>query len=94
MPDNNRRGELEDFIHDMLPANDPVLPRAKIFIDNIPAEDRKFSDSKITKAYVHAWLAARKKPRPMGTAIVAKDLVHNVEVANSFVNWIRNLFVL
>ena len=94
MPDNNRSGELEDFIHDMIPANDPVLPRAKIFIDNIPAEDRKFSDSKITKAYVHAWLATRKKPRPMGTAIVANDLDHNVEVANSFVIWIRNLFEL
>ena len=94
MPDNKRSGELEDFVHDMIPENDPVLPRVKQFICSIPAEDRKFSDSKITKAHVHAWLATREKPRRMGTAIKSQDLVHDVKIANSFVSWIRNLFDL
>ncbi len=92
MPNNQRSGELEDFIHDMIPKNDPVLPRAKRFIDDIPEADRKFRNDKTTRAYVHAWLTTREKPRPMGTAISAGDLNHNVAVANAFVSWLRKLF--
>ena len=36
MPDNRSSGELEDFVHDLIPATDPVLPRAKCYIDEIP----------------------------------------------------------
>ena len=92
MPDNRRCGELEDFVHDMIPENDPVLPRAKDYVDGIPEADRKFKNAKLTRTYVHAWLATRKKPRPMGMAISAGDLRHDVPVANSFVCWLRELF--
>lgn len=92
MPDNLRSGELEDFVHDMIPESDPVLPRARCYIDDIPGEDRKFSDAKRTRAYVHAWLAAHKKPRLMGTAITAGDLNPDVPVADAFVAWLRNVF--
>ena len=27
MPDNQRSGELEDFIYDMIPVSDPIIPR-------------------------------------------------------------------
>lgn len=94
MPDNQRSGELEDFVYDIIPEHDPVLPQAEKYIDNIPAKDRKFRDTKLKRAYVHAWLAARKKPRPMGTAIQSGDLVHNTDVAEAFVSWLRKLFQL
>ena len=92
MPDNQCVGELENFVCDMIPANDPILPRAQRYIDDIPAKDRKFKDAKLTRAHVHAWLATREKPRPMGTAITAGDLDCNVRLASSFVNWLRKLF--
>ena len=92
MPDNQRNGELENFVHDMIPENDFVLPRARCYIDGIPEQERKFTESKLTRAYVHAWLATCKKPRPMGTAIEARDLQYDVPVANSFVCWLRRLF--
>ena len=92
MPNNNSKGELENFIYAMIPDGDPILPRAKEFIDNIPEGERKFKRPKITKAYVHAWLATRSKPRPMGTAIIADDLSHRAEIADSFVTWLDNLF--
>ena len=90
MPNNQESGELEDFVYKMIPKDDPVLPKAKDFIDSIPQKDRKFS--KIKRAYVHAWLATRKKPRPLGTAIDAQDLNADVEIAEFFVSWLKDLF--
>ncbi len=92
MPDNRRAGELEDFVHDMISVTDPILPRAKCYIDGIPEGDRRFANAKLTRAYVHAWLATREKPRPMGTAIAAGDLLHDVPVAKNFIDWLRKLF--
>jgi len=92
MPDNQNKGELEDFVHGLIPSDDPILPHAKKYIDNIPEEDRKFKDRKRVKAYVHAWLAACKKPRPMGLAIKEGDLDKNAAEAVRFVDWLRRLF--
>ncbi len=92
MPDNKQSGELENFIFSMIPRNDPILPRAMCYVDNIPECERKFENHKLTRAYVHSWLATCKKPRPMGTAIKAGYLSHDVEIVDSFVKWLRRLF--
>ncbi|MCY4304499.1 MAG: hypothetical protein OXC62_06945 [Aestuariivita sp.] len=92
MPDNQTAGELENFIYRMIPKDDSILPNAKKFIDNIPVEDRKFSNKKLFRAYVHAWLATRKKPNPMGLAISAQDLDKNAKEAVQFYKWLRKLF--
>ena len=92
MPDNQHGGELEDVVHAMIPENDPMLPRARRYINGIPEKDRKFANAKLTKAHVHAWLASCKRPRPMGTAISAGDLRHDVPITNAFVGWLRELF--
>ncbi len=92
MPDNQLPGELEDFIEKMIPSKDPVWPLSEAYIDGIPQTARKFSDGKILKAKVYAWLAAREEPRLMGTAIRAGDLSVNVPASADFVNWLRRLF--
>jgi len=92
MPDNASSGELEDFILRMIPQHDPILPRAQHYIDTIPVKDRKFKNKKITRAYVHAWLAARQEPHPMGLAIKVGDLTHDSPYAQSFVSWFHQLF--
>ena len=92
MPDNLSTGELEDFVGSMIPSGDPVWPRAEDFIDGIPPDDRKFARGKIQRAKVHAWLAARESPRPMGLAIKAEDLDTNVPNSTAFANWLRTLF--
>ena len=92
MPDNQRRGELEDFVAEMIPGGDPTWPRARRYIDDIPGKERKFRPNKLTRAYVHAWLATREDPRPMGIAIRAGDLRHDAPIAASFVGWLRELF--
>ena len=92
MPDNRSPGELEDLVADMIPGDDPVWPRARDYIDGIPAKDRKFRPGKLPRAYVHAWLSTRKKPRPMGSAIAADDLRHDATNAGSLVAWLTRLF--
>lgn len=92
MPDNARAGELEDFIAAMIPAGDPVWPRAQQYINGIPAGDRKFRDRKILKAQLHAWLAAREEPRPMGSAIRTGELRVNGILCQTFAAWLARLF--
>ena len=91
MPDNASAGELEDFISEMIPDDDPVWPLSAHYIDGIPAPHRKFSASKETRAKVHAWLAARENPRPMGQAIRARDLEIGGALCQRFVRWLDNL---
>lgn len=92
MPDNQSPGELEDFVADLIPRGDSVWPRATGYIDGIPQEERKFKEGKVQRARVHAWLAAREKPRLMGAAIGAGDLDVSVESCQTFATWLRDLF--
>ena len=94
MPDNTRTGELEDFIVDMIPPTDRIWPRAQRYVDDIPLCVRPFQPQKLTRAHVHAWLATRKEPRPIGRAITVGDLLHDAPVATAFVAWLQNLFTL
>ena len=92
MPDNESPGELEGFFASMIPPGDPVWPLSEAYIDDIPEESRRFAQRKILKAKVHAWLATRERPRPMGSAIDAGDLDMNAANVLGFPAWIRDLF--
>ena len=91
MPDNQSNGELEDFIATMIPKNDPVWPRSQNYINDIPQKDRDFKDKKVTRAKVHAWLATRKDPVLMGTAIHAKHLKTDGQLCSDFQKWLTKL---
>ena len=92
MPDNQSAGELEDFIQRLIPAGDPVWPRAETYIDGIPADDRRFATEKMLRAKIHAWLATRAEPRKMGSAIGVGDLNANHPLSTQLVDWLRRLF--
>ena len=92
MPNNTSSGELENFVSEMIPDNDPVWPRSECYIDGIPVKDRKFTEKKILRAKIHAWLAAREDPKQMGLAIRACDLHVDGTLSTTFADWLRNLF--
>ena len=92
MPDNTSPGELENFVSEMIPNDDPVWPRSQSYIDAIPEDDRKFIEKKVPRAKVHAWLATREEPRKMGVAIRAQDLRVDGPLSTRFANWLRQLF--
>ncbi|MCY4576395.1 MAG: hypothetical protein OXC55_07350 [Chloroflexi bacterium] len=92
MPNNADSGELEDFVAQMIPQDDPVWPRSQDYIDRIPAEHQKFAANKTTRAQVYAWLATREDPRQMGLAIMTGDLKTDGILAQAFVHWLNRLF--
>ncbi|MDE0105423.1 MAG: hypothetical protein OXN89_23855 [Bryobacterales bacterium] len=89
MPDNASPGQLEDFVRTLIPACDPVWPRAKRYINGIPATERKFSPAKTQRAMVYAWLAACEEPHLMGAAINIGDLDAEARTASQFLDWLR-----
>lgn len=89
MPDNSKEGQLEDFVASMIPLNDRVWPLAREYVESIPEPDRPPT---IIKAQVHAWLAARSEPRPMGIAIIAGDFDTSVPQVDDLIQWLRRLF--
>lgn len=91
MPDNELPGELEDFIARMIPGDDAIWPLSQKYIDCIPEAERKFKPKKKRRAQVHAWLATRAKPRPMGTAITTQDLQMEANSQN-LIDWLQRLF--
>lgn len=92
MPDNKSSGELEYLVAGMIPAGDVVWPLSEAYIASIPSEARKFTEGKILRAKVHAWLATREEPRKMGAAIGARDLNAGAPAAVQLVDWLRRLF--
>jgi hypothetical protein len=92
MPDNMSVGELEDFVVKMIPEGDQVWPLSQRYIEEIPEEERKFSDGKTLRAQLYAWLAAREDPRLMGLAIRAQDLKVDGTLSQKFVAWLNTLF--
>lgn len=92
MPDNQRSGELEDFVQEMIPPDDPVWPQAQRYIEDIPEEARKFRAKKKSRAELHAWLATREEPGLMGSAIGRRDLQTDGPLCSAFLAWIERLF--
>lgn len=92
MPNNESPGELENFVSEMIPDDDPVWPLPENYIDGIPRADRKFAEKKILRAKIHAWLATREDPRQMGAAIGAHDLHVDGTLSTDFANWLQQLF--
>ena len=92
MPNNELPGELENFVSEMISDDDPVWPRSQSYIDGIPKSERKFTEKKVLRAKVHAWLATREEPRKMGVAIRAQDLRVDGPLSTRFANWLRQLF--
>ena len=91
-PDNERPGELEDFVEAMIPQDDSVWPRSQAYIDDIPKSVRRFREKKALKAKLYAWLATRKTPQRMGMAIQAQELDIDGALAMRFADWLRQLF--
>lgn len=92
MPDNSTPGELEDFVAELVPTDDPVWPLAERYIDSISKEDRQFSPGKELRARLHAWLATRQEPQKMGAAIRAGSLDATSSPAKALAGWLTAVF--
>lgn len=100
MPDNvTDRGMLEDFLAFLVPdkeTNKTWLAAEKCS-QQILAEveqEKRFSEIHLSKAKIHAYLAWQEEPgKPFGLALTAKYLQPLNPHCETFVGWLKRLFV-
>jgi hypothetical protein len=95
MPDNQLRGMLEDFLAYLVPENDKTWEQAKNCVENL--ENKPFIKANVDhtpKAEIHTYLAWQEEPgKPFGQAITAKYLQADNPNCETFVDWLKRLFV-
>ena len=93
MPDNLRKGALEEFLADLVEAGNPLLAHARTATNQATALGAEFTATDTQKAVVHAWLAWQKEPGlRYGTAIRARYFHHDAPAATAFIAWFRHLY--
>lgn len=92
MPDNSTTGMLEDFAAQLIPAEDPLWPRATAVVASIPSTERRFAPQSTRKAEIHTWLAWQEVPgTPLGLAVTRHYFDTDSELCKRFVQWLRRL---
>lgn len=94
MPDNSSTGALEDFVGKLISDGDALWPKAQVDVNNIPAAERRFKGTYLSKAYVYTWLAWQEQPGTrMGQTFKKRYLDPNHPQATAFVDWVKRLLV-
>ena len=92
MPDNQSEGALEDFVGSLIGEKDNLWPKAQADVNGIPADDRRFKATYLSKAQVHTWLAWQEEPgTKMGETFKKKYLDPEHPQAQVFVEWVKQL---
>lgn len=94
MPNNDENGMLEDFVKELVPPNDILMPIVESTLTDIEA--KSFNNYKIihkSKAKIHTWLAWQESPgTPMGLAINKTYLETTSKECSIFIDWINKLY--
>ncbi|MCG8701532.1 MAG: hypothetical protein MI922_26005, partial [Bacteroidales bacterium] len=71
MPDNDTNGMLEDFVKQLVPIDDSLMPFVEESLDKIESSGvNNYKAIHKSKARIHTWLAWQETPgTPMGLAI-------------------------
>ncbi|MDE0406381.1 MAG: hypothetical protein OXN81_00850 [Alphaproteobacteria bacterium] len=95
MPDNRRRGAIEEFLLDLVRPNDPLLEHAARATAQASTIGATFPETARRKAELRAWLAWQESPGlPYGSAMAADYLDSGHPAAIPFVDWFSRLFGL
>jgi hypothetical protein len=93
MPDNQNKGELEDFLSKLVPLDDKRWLYADEVTKHAKKIGAKFPEKLFIKARIHTWLAWQESPGlPFGTAVTAKYFGADSQEALKFVKWFNLLF--
>lgn len=93
MPDNKTKGILEDFLRFLVPEDTQLFRHVESSVAAIPDGERRFNLLAKPKAVIHTWLAWQEEPgKPLGTAITARFLDHNVPQVDVLISWLKRLF--
>lgn len=94
MPDNSSPGKLEDFLHKLVPDDDPTWAWADEAVQEARRKGARCKEIDHPKSWLHTWLAWQERPGiPFGIALQAQVFRHDTEDALRFVAWFKRLFV-
>ena len=81
------------YLMDLVPQGDPLLNLAESSMDEALSRGATFSNTKRSKAVLHAWLSWQKHPgQPYGSAINEKFFGRDSIAARDFVAWYQRVF--
>lgn len=93
MPSNQTKGELEDFIQQLIPPDDDLKPIAENTLTMIENEGKARYRGDRAKAFIHTWLAWQEEPgKPIGQSITAKYLSTDTDECKAFAEWLKKVF--
>lgn len=93
MPDNQNRGQLEDFLCRLVPANDRCWAHACEATRRAKDLGAAFPEKVLCKANIHTWLAWQDTPGlPFGMAVTARYFCVDSVEALAFSDWFKRLF--
>ena len=86
---------LEDFVVTLAEKDDPLMLKADEVLDQLEKENiQKYKSVHRAKAKIHSYLAWQDEPgKPMGTSITAHVLNPNSPSSQSFLGWMKKLFL-
>lgn len=93
MPDNQRTGELENFLREMIPEADSLWPLAETYVAEVKKTDQRFATNKQLRAEIHSWLAVQDRPGLAGPAIETDLLSVDGDLARRYVQWMERMFI-
>lgn len=93
MPNNQDNGALENFLLRLVRADDPVLHKSRMVVDQLSAEEKRFPNVARDKAVAHTYLAWQESPgRPLGMAVNCNYFDARAGEADAFFNWFNQLY--
>ena len=93
MPDNQNRGQLEDFLGRLVPSDDSCWTHACEATRRAKELGARFPEKVFCKANIHTWLAWQESPGlPFGMAITARYFGVDSAEALAFADWFKRLF--
>lgn len=96
MPNNKDVGMLEDFLLSLVPNDDPLLDKAEQTLTELEeANIQKYKSVHRAKAKAHTYISWQENPAwTLGEAIKSKVFNSESEYAQSFIEWLKRLFVI
>ncbi|MDX1906013.1 MAG: DUF3226 domain-containing protein [Bacteroidia bacterium] len=91
MPDNQRSGMLEDFIRDLIPQDNALLPEADASLSRIEALGiQQYVPVHRTKALIHTWLAWQEEPGMLMSSTISKHMLATASpLYQYFLAWLQ-----
>lgn len=93
MPNNQLKGNLEDFIALLISSHDKIEPEVRTFLENLKLKNlARYNTGDASKAFLYTWLAVQKDPgKTLSHAFLKKYLVDNHPNMINFIAWLQKL---